>query len=51
MVKEVMPLSEEHGTAFVVALQDLDVPLGARVLVLVNSELTCLRDVFVDLDC
>jgi len=45
-----MPLAEEHVAAFVVALQNLDIALSSRILILVNSELSRFGDVFIDFD-
>lgn len=38
VIVEVVPLPKVHGTAWIVALQDLQEPLGLRVLELENSE-------------
>lgn len=41
MVVEVVPFSEIHGAAWEVALQDLQVALGLRVLELEDPERPC----------
>jgi len=43
-----MPFPEKHLAPFVVTFQNLYVSLSPRILVLVNSELPCLWNVFVN---
>lgn len=50
MVEEVVPLAEVLSALLMVALQDLDEPLGLRVLERKNPELLRVRDVLLDLN-
>jgi len=50
VVEEIMPLSKIHSTIIMIALQDLNEPLGPRVLVFEHSEFTCFGYSFFDLD-
>lgn len=50
VVEEVVPLAEEHVAVGMLAQQYLHIALGARVLVLVDCELTRRRYLLVDLD-
>ena len=51
MVEKVMPLSEEHATLLVVALQDFHLSHCPRVLVFEYTEFPSIRHCLLDFDC
>ena len=50
MIKEVVPLSEPFLTVFMITLENLDVTLGARVLISEDSKLISIGDMLLDLN-
>jgi len=51
MIKEIMPLPEEHFAAIVITFQDLDLSHCPWVLVLEDTEFPRRRHILLDLDC
>ena len=50
VVKEVVPVSEEHVAAAVVTFQKLHISLGPWVFVFVNTKLSGVRYLFINFD-